>query len=159
MASSVGAPPRQPLTIPPLESGDRLTREEFERRFEAMPDLKKAELIGEIAASAASLDLHGKLHIYRRHGAREYLVWRVLDHAVDWFVLRQGQYEKLSPDTSGIYRSELFPGLWLDWAALVSGDLAAVLRILQQGIESAEHAAFVSQLQNAAGRFRGECPG
>ena len=31
--------------LPPLENGDRLTREEFERRYDAMPDLKKAELI------------------------------------------------------------------------------------------------------------------
>jgi hypothetical protein len=30
---------------PPLENGDRLTREEFERRYEAMPHVKKAELI------------------------------------------------------------------------------------------------------------------
>ena len=35
--------------IPPLENGDRLTRAEFERRYEAMPNLKKAELIeGEV---------------------------------------------------------------------------------------------------------------
>src|SRR5438128_2136568 len=31
--------------IPPLENGDRLTRAEFERRFDAMPNLKNAELI------------------------------------------------------------------------------------------------------------------
>ncbi len=31
--------------IPPLEPGDRLTRREFERRYEAMPHIKKAELI------------------------------------------------------------------------------------------------------------------
>src|SRR4051794_2440771 len=32
-----------------LENGDRLTRAEFERRYEAMPELKKAELIeGEV---------------------------------------------------------------------------------------------------------------
>ena len=31
--------------IPPLEGGDRLTRFEFERRYEAMPQLKEAELI------------------------------------------------------------------------------------------------------------------
>lgn len=30
---------------PPLENGDRLTRSEFERRYDAMPSLKKAELI------------------------------------------------------------------------------------------------------------------
>jgi hypothetical protein len=35
--------------IPPLENGDRLTRAEFERRYDAMPELKKAELIeGEV---------------------------------------------------------------------------------------------------------------
>src|SRR5437762_2403275 len=31
--------------ILPLQNGDRLTRAEFERRYEAMPHLKKAELI------------------------------------------------------------------------------------------------------------------
>jgi hypothetical protein len=33
------------LQRPPLENGDRLTRAEFERRYAAMPHLKKAELI------------------------------------------------------------------------------------------------------------------
>jgi hypothetical protein len=32
-------------TIPPLRHGDRLSRAEFERRYNAMPNLKKAELI------------------------------------------------------------------------------------------------------------------
>jgi hypothetical protein len=32
--------------IPRLENGDRLTRAEFERRYNAMPEIKKAELIG-----------------------------------------------------------------------------------------------------------------
>lgn len=31
--------------IAPLEPGDHLTRDEFERRFDATPGLKKAELI------------------------------------------------------------------------------------------------------------------
>ena len=31
--------------IPPLETGDHLTRREFERRYHAMPNVKKAELI------------------------------------------------------------------------------------------------------------------
>src|SRR4051794_24536169 len=34
-----------PEQIPPLRHGDRLTRDEFERRYDAMPDLRKAELI------------------------------------------------------------------------------------------------------------------
>ncbi len=42
-------PPEGREDIPPLENGDRLTRDEFERRYEAMPHLKKAELIeGEV---------------------------------------------------------------------------------------------------------------
>ena len=40
----VAAPLRDTKT-PPLEQGDHLTREEFELRFHAMPNLKKAELI------------------------------------------------------------------------------------------------------------------
>ncbi|MFN6537396.1 MAG: Uma2 family endonuclease [Nostoc sp. EkiNYC01] len=37
--------PPQHRTIPLLENGDKLTRYEFERRYNAMPNLKKAELI------------------------------------------------------------------------------------------------------------------
>ncbi len=222
----------QPKPIPPLESGDRLTRAEFERRYEAMPDLKKAELIegvvyvgspvrvdqhgdphftlitwlgvyraatpgvqggdnstvrldvdnepqpdaflrvlpeyggqsrtsedgyvegapeliAEVAASSASIDLPQKMNAYRRNGVREYLVWRVLDEEVDWFVWREGRYERLGLDPAGIYKSEVFPGLWLDTAALLRGDLTEVLRVLQQGIDSDEHRAFVARLQQA----------
>lgn len=39
------ASPFPPPIIPPLENGDRLSREEFERRYEAMPHVKKAELL------------------------------------------------------------------------------------------------------------------
>src|SRR5580692_11501130 len=50
--STQPAEPRQeagPGALPPLENGDRLTRAEFERRYEAMPEVKKAELIdGEV---------------------------------------------------------------------------------------------------------------
>ena len=31
--------------LPPLENGDRLTRSDFEQRYDAMPHVKKAELI------------------------------------------------------------------------------------------------------------------
>jgi hypothetical protein len=31
--------------ILPLENGDKLSRDEFERRYNAMPNLKKAELV------------------------------------------------------------------------------------------------------------------
>jgi hypothetical protein len=226
---------RQPSTqgaVPPLEQGDHLTRDEFERRYDAMPELKKAELIegvvhmpspvrvdwhasqhfdlitwlgvyrantpgvrgadnatvrldldnepqpdaflfiepalggqaqvspdgylvgapewvGEVAASSVSIDLNTKLRIYHRNGVREYLVWRVQDLAIDWFILRQSTYVPLPLNAAGHYQSEVFPGLWLDPGALTRFDLAAVLQVLQQGLASPEHATFVAKLQQA----------
>jgi Uma2 family endonuclease len=214
--------------VPRLENGDRLTRPEFERCYEAMPHVKKAELIegvvyvpspvrheghgrqhsdldcwlgvyaastsevevsnnatvrldldnepqpdlllrivaggqsridadgfidgapelvAEIASSSAAYDLHQKLGVYRRHGVREYIVWRVPDGAIDWFVLREGRYDRLAPDARGIYKSEVFSGLWLDAAAMVRGDVAAALQVLGQGLVSREHGEFVARLR------------
>jgi Uma2 family endonuclease len=104
------------------------------------------ELVLEVASSSVSVDLTTKLHVYRRNGVREYLVWRVLDRAVDWFVLRAGQYERLTPDPEGLLHSEAFPGLWLDVTALLEGDVAGVLAAVQRGLSSPEHNAFVARL-------------
>ncbi|AUT00020.1 hypothetical protein CLI64_06280 [Nostoc sp. CENA543] len=215
------------LTIPPLENGDKLTRYEFERRYHAMPHLKKAELIEgvvyvaspvrakkhgkphsqimtwlgtyeastpgvetldnttvlldadnepqpdailrienggqsrinkndyvegapelivEIAASSASYDLHEKLKVYRRNQVQEYLVWRVYDRQFDWFKLQAGEYIQLATNTDNIIYSQVFPGLWLDKSALLSGNLAQVLNILQQGLSTIEHQEFVKKL-------------
>jgi Uma2 family endonuclease len=221
-------PPRP--AIPPLQNGDRLSRDEFERRYDATPNLKKAELIdglvymppppvsdsyhgsphfdligwlslyrastvgvrggdnsslrldldnepqpdaflrilsecggqsridkegyvegapelvAEVAASSVSYDLHVKLNCYRKHGVKEYVVWRVYDDVIDWMVLRQGKYEPL-PLKDGVYRSEVFPGLWLDPAAMLSGEVAAVIQTLQKGLATPEHMAFLARLQ------------
>jgi Uma2 family endonuclease len=225
-ASSAESP--LPQGVPELRAGDRLTRPEFERRYEAMPQVKKAELIegvvympspvsheehggphfrvitllgiyeaatpgvegsdnstvrldldnepqpdaflrirpefgghtrrdgkyvggapeliAEVAASSVSYDLHDKLRVYRRSGVLEYVVWRVWDQAIDWFVLREGQYVLLPLDPAGHYKSEVFPGLWFDPAALIRGDLAQSVAMLQQGLSSTEHAGFVRRL-------------
>ena len=215
--------------IPLLEQGDRLTRAEFERRYEAMPEVKKAdlidgvvymtspvrteqhaepdsnlggwlftyklhtpgllsptnptirldqdnepqpdnvlmihpvhggqsrldskgyiqgapELVAEIASSSVSIDLHDKLNVYRRSGVREYVVWRVLDRAIDWFILREGQFLPLAAGDDGILRSEVFPGLWLNAPAMLDGKLDVVLATLQQGIAMPEHQDFAAQL-------------
>ncbi len=213
--------------VPALENGDRLTRTEFERRYEAMPGLRKAELIdgvvylpsptrlrdhgrqhgrivtwlgvyaastpgtdsgdnstirldqdnepqpdallridreglssvdddgyvegppelaAEVSRSTVSYDLGAKLHAYRRRGVLEYLVWRVADGEIDWFALREGRYVPLEP-AKGIVKSAVFPGLWLDRAAMLAGDLAKVLSALQKGLASREHAAFVRRLR------------
>jgi Uma2 family endonuclease len=222
--------PPAPHGVPPIQSGDHLTVEEFERRYDAMPNLKKAELIegvvyvgspvsedhsspnfdlifwlgvyragtpgiigggngtlrldignmsqpdaylridarcggrarlgpdryvlgapewiGEIAVTSANYDLREKLEVYRRNEAQEYVVWRVWDRAIDWFVFREGKYERLEPGADGVYRSVVLPGLWLDAAALLRGDVATVARVAQEGIASEEHGAFVKCLQS-----------
>ncbi|HIE30198.1 TPA: Uma2 family endonuclease [Candidatus Poribacteria bacterium] len=214
---------------PPLESGDRLTLREFERRYHAMPHIKKAELIEgvvyiqspvrfdthgephaqiiswlgvycattpgvrmadnttvrldpdneaqpdallriepalggnsrisddgyvegapelivEVAGTSAAYDLHDKLKVYRRNGVKEYIVWQTYDERLDWFRLHEGEYLSLTPDESGVVRSEIFPGLRLAVEALLEGDLAKVLSELQKGLDSPEHAAFVERL-------------
>ena len=88
--------------------------------------------------------------MYRRNGVREYLVWRVLDRQIDWFVLRRRNYVRLPLDKTGLYRSKVFPGLWLDPAALVRGDIPTVQAVLQRGLASREHAAFVARLNAQA---------
>jgi Uma2 family endonuclease len=108
------------------------------------------DLIAEVAASSVSYDLHDKLQAYQKNGVREYIVWRVDDQKVDWFVLCGGGYEPLAPEADGTFRSTVFPGLWLDPAALVRGDFHTLLGVLQRGLESPEHAAFVASLQRQA---------
>ena len=108
------------------------------------------EFVAEIAASSMSYDLGVKQNAYRRNGVKEYVVHRTYDGEVDWFILRDGAYERLIPDTEGVYRSEAFPGLWLASEALISGNLAEVLRVLQQGLATPEHAAFADRLAAAA---------
>ncbi|CBN58767.1 MULTISPECIES: Uma2 family endonuclease [Kamptonema] len=216
------------IEVPPLENGDRLTRPEFERRYHAMPELKKAELIEgvvymsspvrfephaephsniigwlwvyrsatpgvrlgdnattrldlenepqpdallriasggnssisedgyvegapelvvEISASTASYDSHDKLRMYRRNGVQEYLVWKIYNNRIDWFQLNEGEYILLEPDATGIIRSQVFPGLWLAVSAMLEGNLAEVLAVLQQGLASTEHGDFVEQLR------------
>jgi Uma2 family endonuclease len=109
------------------------------------------ELICEIAASSAAIDLHEKFEIYQRSGVREYIIWRTFDRAIDYFVLREGTFARHSADPAGRFRSDVFPGLWLDAAALLRNDVAALLRSLQEGIGSPEHADFVRHL-GAAGQ-------
>jgi Uma2 family endonuclease len=55
--------PARSIPIPPLESGDRLTRTEFERRYEATPEKFKAELIeGVVYAASPVRVFHGNPH-------------------------------------------------------------------------------------------------
>jgi hypothetical protein len=110
------------------------------------------ELIGEVALSSLSYDKAIKLPIYESEGIREFILWRVESRTIDWHVLRNNRYELLSEDARGIVRSEVFPGLWLRPEAMVSGNLAEVIAVLQEGLASPEHARFVERLGQARAR-------
>jgi len=93
------------------------------------------ELIVEIASSSASYDLHDKLIAYQRNGVREYLVWLVEENEFRWYVLEKGTYRQQKPDRD-LLSSPFFPGLRLDVSALLAGDMAKVLSVLQSGLQS-----------------------
>jgi Uma2 family endonuclease len=105
------------------------------------------ELVAEIAASTASLDAREKLDSYRRAGVREYLLWRTVDKAINWWFLEDDEYRPMAPGPNGIFQSRVFPGLWLDSDAAIAGDGAKVLATLQDGMHSAEHATFLETLK------------
>jgi Uma2 family endonuclease len=106
------------------------------------------ELVVEIAASSAAYDLHAKRRVYARSGVPEYLAVQMYERRLDWFILREGVYDLLPVDEHGILRSEIFPGLWLSTSAFWNSDLAAMLKVLQEGLASPEHALFVAALQD-----------
>jgi Uma2 family endonuclease len=222
----VSQTPLRSTDIPHLESGDRLTRTEFERRYRVTPEGFKAELVegvvyvaspvrvlhgnphfklitwlgvyttatpglsgadnattrldldnepqpdvllrfdqggtstisadgyvegapelvAEIATSSSAIDLGDKKNAYRRNGVQEYLVWQTFENRLSWFRLQEEAYVAIAPDEDGIIRSTIFPGLWLDVAALLNGQMMTVLNTLQAGLITPEHQAFVQSL-------------
>ena len=65
------------------------------------------ELVAEIAASNAAIDLGDKKRAYRRNGIKEYIVWQVFEQKLDWFYLQEGEYVPLPVDEDGVIRSHL----------------------------------------------------
>lgn len=100
------------------------------------------ELIVEIAASTVSIDLHDKLKAYERNQVQEYIVWRVYDNQIDWFCLNQGKYSQLIPNEDGVIKSKVYPGLWLNSPALLTGNLLKVLEVLEQGMNTQDYQDF-----------------
>jgi Uma2 family endonuclease len=213
--------------LEPLRDGERLSREEFHRRYEAMPELKKCELIRgvvympspvtfrghskphaaifswlthysfrtpgtelgdngtvilgdedepqpdavlfapaigrcrindddylvgppelvcEISKSSLARDTSPRFEMYREAGVLEYLIWRVEEGVFDWWRLRDDGYEALPAYEDGVFRSEVFPGLWLDPQAMIRFDDLAITQLLQTGMSTPEYTAFVQRL-------------
>jgi Uma2 family endonuclease len=104
------------------------------------------ELIVEVAASSAAYDLHEKLRVYRRNRVQEYLVLLAHEQETRWYQLVEGEYVLLSPDEDGIICSQIFPGLHFHPDLFWADDLSGLLAVLQEGLSSPEHQAFVEQL-------------
>ena len=90
------------------------------------------ELVCEIAASSASVDLHDKFRAYRRNGIQEYLVWLTLEKRVRWFQLTEQEYVE-QKERGGRLTSKIFPGLVLDVRVLLKFDKAKVIAALRGG--------------------------
>lgn len=214
---------------PPLREGDRMSREEFLRRWEAMPDLQRAELIdgvvhmpspvsqhhgdfhsrinfwaglyaaatpgcrpnaagtwlmlddsapqpdvalrilpehggqssieGDYAAGAPELivevshtttarDSGIKLRLYERSGVLEYIIVQPAKKQIAWRVLVDSKYRLVETDKDGVYRSRVFPGLWLNPAALWSDDYAGLAATVQQGVATEAHRKFAHLLES-----------
>jgi Uma2 family endonuclease len=104
------------------------------------------ELIVEVASSTESIDLHGKKADYEKCSVREYVVVVLRQKRVFWFCTRDDSFVELSPGADGIFRSQVFPGLWLDPIALLAGKMVRVRQVLDTGLATPEHAAFVARL-------------
>lgn len=104
------------------------------------------EFLAEVCISSTAYDLHQKLEVYQEAGVQEYLAVLMREREVRWHRLTNGRFEVLAMPTDGVYRSTVFLGLWLDAAALLRGDLARVLAVLNDGINSPDHQQFVDQL-------------
>ena len=107
------------------------------------------ELVVEVAKATRYIDLGPKLEDYERAGVREYIVRALDPDEVIWHVIREGRLVAVPPGAEGLYRSEVFPGLWLDPRALLAHDRAAVRAALDRGLVTPEHAAFVARLATA----------
>jgi Uma2 family endonuclease len=104
------------------------------------------ELVAEVSGASSYYDSGPKLALYQRAGVREYISVLLDPPEVRWRVWRNGGYETAVADAGGIFRSTIFPGLWLDPEALRNNDGARLLATLQQGLDSPEHADFVRLL-------------
>jgi len=105
------------------------------------------ELIVEVSVSSQSIDFGAKHREYVAAGLKEYLVLNLQDRRLHWFDLTSDR--ELSPEADGVYRIRTFPGLWIDSTALLARDLRRLLTVLDIGLATPEHAAFVTQLAAA----------
>jgi Uma2 family endonuclease len=108
------------------------------------------ELVAEVAHSTVALDMHGKRDDYLAAGVQEYVVLCVAEGEIHWHHFPSKR--KLKPDREGLYKSRVFPGLWLDGPALLERDSSRLIAAVQRGLDSPQHAEFVRMLRVRRGK-------
>lgn len=103
------------------------------------------ELLAEIAYSSLSIDLNQKRIDYEQAGVLEYLVLSIEDEQLFWFHFPSGN--AITANRRGVSRSLVFPGLWIHVPGLFARDSERSQQVLQQGLNSPAHRAFVRQLE------------
>ncbi|MEI6233947.1 MAG: Uma2 family endonuclease [Planctomycetota bacterium] len=103
------------------------------------------ELVVEVSLATLRYDMSVKKELYRKAGVREFICVQPEASKIQWFRLGATHYVETKPK-AGIYRSTVFPGLWLDGAALLAGESARILDVLRDGLKSPEHTKFKTQL-------------
>ena len=117
--------------------------------FEGAP-----ELAVEICVSTREVDFGSKRKLYQRAGVQEYITIESFRPRIVWRSLVNGTYRPIEPDAGGIFRSRCFPGLWLDFDALHADDEIRMMRALNAGLATPEHAQFVEELARRAAALR-----
>lgn len=123
------------------ESGGRATI--MEDKYISGP----IDLIVEVSNTSRAIDLGKKKQDYETAGVREYVVVLVKDQSVRWFHRTDGRFAELAAGADGLFRSEAFPGLWLDPKGLFSLTSRPLSAAVRQGLATPEHAAFVAELE------------
>lgn len=108
------------------------------------------EFVAEIASSSRAIDLHQKRQDYQRAGIQEYLVISLREPQLSWFHFPSRR--QIRPDGEGVYRSHVFPGLWIHGRSLLALKRRPLLQMMRSGLRSPGHERFVRRL---ASRRRG----
>ncbi|HEY9870532.1 MAG TPA: Uma2 family endonuclease [Candidatus Obscuribacterales bacterium] len=102
------------------------------------------ELVAEVAYSSRAIDLHLKKERYALAGVLEYMVVCLRPKHIYWFDLCNNSLIESGDD--GIFRSLIFPGLWIHGKGLLDLNYKLTNDALARGLQTGEHQSFLARL-------------
>jgi hypothetical protein len=110
-----------------------------------------AELLVQFTDELGCREMQARRAVFERAGVGEFLAVSVAERQVNWFHFPTGSL--IEPNRRGVSKSRVFPGLWLAFHLIWAEDYPAQLALLDRGLASPEHAAFVKRLAKARERL------